>query len=316
MLWPARKWVRWLLAGFAALLLAVAARGHLARDHRGGAAARGDVRRVGRQGDDPRRGRERTADRPAHRGRGRDRASARHDPHHGLRGGLRAARDPRRPHLRRGRDDRARRPSRCTRRRARHARRRSCPAGSRSLLDDAAVASLLIVAPRGTETRFRDIRGSARITHSSIEFKGGHVRSTGWAVAGAGGTLFAREPLALDVTTAWSLTDDDRVAGIARATGDLERLLVDARVAAPATVRVQAEVRDLADAADVAGRGRDRVARPRAVDRKSARGPARGVARDRGRSPPLCRARHGPRRGPARGRRPGRHARAAMRARS
>src|SRR5688572_9404912 len=113
-------------------------------------------------------------------------------------------------------------------------------------LDDAAVASLLIVAPNGTETRFRDIRGSARITRSSIEFEGGHVRSAGWAVAGASGTLFAREPLALDVTTAWSLTDDNRVAGIARATGDLGRLLVDARVAAPAKGRVQAELRDLA----------------------------------------------------------------------
>ena len=112
-------------------------------------------------------------------------------------------------------------------------------------VDDAVVGNLLIVAPSGTETRFRDIRGSARITRSSIEFKGGHARSTGWAVAGASGTLFAREPLALDVTTAWSLTDDDRVAGVARATGDLGRLLVDARVAAPATVRVQAEVRDL-----------------------------------------------------------------------
>src|SRR5688572_26987750 len=70
-------------------------------------------------------------------------------------------------------------------------------------LDDAAVASLLIVAPNGTETRFRDIRGSARIMRSSIGFKDGRVRSSGWAVAGASGTLFAREPLALDVTTAW-----------------------------------------------------------------------------------------------------------------
>ena len=113
-------------------------------------------------------------------------------------------------------------------------------------LDDAAVASLLVVAPNGTETRFRDIRGSARITHSRIEFKDGHVRSTGWAVAGASGTLFAREPLAFDVTTAWSLTDDNLVAGIARATGDLKRLLVDAQVAAPAKGRVQAELRDLA----------------------------------------------------------------------
>jgi translocation and assembly module TamB len=113
-------------------------------------------------------------------------------------------------------------------------------------IDDAAVESLLLVAPNGTETRFRGIRGSARITRSRLEFKGVHVRSSGWAVAGASGTLFARQPLALDVTTAWSLSDDDAVAGIARATGDLERLLVDAQVAAPAKARVRAEVRDLA----------------------------------------------------------------------
>ena len=39
-------------------------------------------------------------------------------------------------------------------------------------LDDAAVASLLIVAPNGTETRFRDIRGSARITRSRHRVRG------------------------------------------------------------------------------------------------------------------------------------------------
>src|SRR5688572_2993709 len=113
-------------------------------------------------------------------------------------------------------------------------------------LDDAAVASLLVVAPNGTETRFRDIRGSARIRRSSIEFKDGRVRSSGWAVAGASGTLFAREPLALDVTTAWSLTGSNPVAGSAHATGDLGRLLVDVEVRAPASGRVRAEVRYLA----------------------------------------------------------------------
>ncbi len=112
-------------------------------------------------------------------------------------------------------------------------------------VDDAAVGSLLIASPTGTETSFRDIRGSARITRTRLEFKGVHARSTGWAIAGAGGTLFAREPLALDATTAWSITEGNLVAGIARATGDLERLLVDSQVAAPARGRVQAEIRDL-----------------------------------------------------------------------
>ena len=113
-------------------------------------------------------------------------------------------------------------------------------------VDDATVGRLLIVSPTGTRTPFHDIRGSARISRARLEFKGVHARSAGWAVGGASGTLFAREPLALDATTAWSLTEGGLVAGIARATGDLERLLVDAQVAAPARGRVQAEVRDLA----------------------------------------------------------------------
>ncbi len=113
-------------------------------------------------------------------------------------------------------------------------------------VDDATVGSLLVTSPNGTETRFSDVRGSARITRARLEFKGVYARSTGWAVAGASGTLFAREPLALDVTTAWSLTDGNLVAGIARATGDLDRLLVDAQVAAPGKGRVHAEVRDVA----------------------------------------------------------------------
>ena len=195
----------------------------------------------------------------------------------------------RRPDLRGRRDGRARRPSRCARRPARHARRRSCRDGSRSPSTMPSSVTFSIVAPSGTETRFRDIRGSARITRSSIEFKGVHARSTGWAVAGASGTLFAREPLALDVTTAWSLTDDERVAGVVHATGDLDGACSSTpgwrRRHGPRPGRGPRPHH----AADVSRRGRGRVARPRAVDRKSARRPARGVARNRGRSPPLCR---------------------------
>ena len=113
-------------------------------------------------------------------------------------------------------------------------------------VDDVAVGDLRVESPGGIETRFRDIRGTARITRSRIEFEGVHVRSAGWAVAGASGKLFARDPIGLDVTTAWSLTDGNLVAGIARATGDLGRLLVEARVAAPGRGRVEAEVRDIA----------------------------------------------------------------------
>jgi translocation and assembly module TamB len=121
-------------------------------------------------------------------------------------------------------------------------------------VDDAAVGRVLIVSPNGARTPFHDIRGSARISRARLEFKGVHARSAGWAVAGASGTLFARQPLALDATAAWSLTEGDLIAGIARATGDLERLLVDAQVAAPARGRIQAEMRDLASQLTFRGR--------------------------------------------------------------
>jgi translocation and assembly module TamB len=113
------------------------------------------------------------------------------------------------------------------------------------VIDDAALSHLSIVSPAGTESIFDDLRGSAKVSRSRIEFEGVHVRSRGWAVAGANGTLHARKPLGLEISTAWTLSDQDRVGGIARAAGDLDRLLVDARVALPAIARVTAEVNDL-----------------------------------------------------------------------
>jgi translocation and assembly module TamB len=122
------------------------------------------------------------------------------------------------------------------------------PGGLTLVIDDVAMRRFAIVSPTGTETRFEDIRGSAQISSTRIAFERVHARSTGWAVAGASGKLFAREPLALEAQTAWSLGAGGNVGGIARASGDLDRLLVDARVAVPAIARVTAEVRDLATA--------------------------------------------------------------------
>ncbi|HEU5468187.1 MAG TPA: hypothetical protein VFU77_02705, partial [Steroidobacteraceae bacterium] len=122
------------------------------------------------------------------------------------------------------------------------------------VLDDATVSRLRVVSPAGVVTLMRDIRGSAKLSKSRIDFEDVGVRAEGWAVAGASGSLFARQPLALEVTTGWSLADDGRVAGIAQATGDLARLRVDARLARPATGRVRAEVRDLATALAWSGR--------------------------------------------------------------
>ena len=110
------------------------------------------------------------------------------------------------------------------------------------VLDDVDVARLILVSPAGTETRFSEIRGSAKVSRSRIAFEGLRVRGTGWAVEDARGTLHAREPLAMEVTTGWSLTGETRVAGTARATGDLDRLRVDARLAVPAVARIEAEL--------------------------------------------------------------------------
>lgn len=113
------------------------------------------------------------------------------------------------------------------------------------VVDEATVARLLIVSSGGAEVRLEDIRGSAKVTKTQIEFEGVHADSSGWAVAGASGSLFARSPVAMDVNAAWSLLRDHRIAGIAHASGDLDRLLVDARVAAPGTGRAAIEMTDL-----------------------------------------------------------------------
>jgi len=75
-----------------------------------------------------------------------------------------------------------------------------------------------------------------------------HLRGTGWSIADAGGTLYAREPIALDVRASWTLTDGNQVAGIVHAAGDLERLVVDARLARPGEVQVKAELTHLTTA--------------------------------------------------------------------
>ncbi|MGH8198135.1 MAG: translocation/assembly module TamB domain-containing protein [Steroidobacteraceae bacterium] len=113
------------------------------------------------------------------------------------------------------------------------------------VVDEAAVARLLVVSSGGAELRMQDIRGSAKLTRSEIDFEGVHVDAPGWAVAGASGSLLARSPLAMNVNAAWSLTGNRLVAGIAHAVGDLDRLLVDARVAAPGIAQLAVDARDL-----------------------------------------------------------------------
>jgi translocation and assembly module TamB len=115
------------------------------------------------------------------------------------------------------------------------------------VVDGATVNHLAIVSPGGEEVPFDDIRGSAKISKGRLAFDGVRVRSTGWAVAGASGTLHARDPLGIDVTTAWSL-GDNQVAGIVHAAGDLDRLLADAQFGKPGVGRAKIELAHLGPA--------------------------------------------------------------------
>ncbi|MGE3393145.1 MAG: translocation/assembly module TamB domain-containing protein [Steroidobacteraceae bacterium] len=113
------------------------------------------------------------------------------------------------------------------------------------VLDDATIATLAIVSPGGTETNLRDVRGSATVTRSRIEFQDLRADAGSWAIAGAGGRLYAREPMALEASAAWSLMSGGEIAGVLRATGDFDRLQVDARIAAPGIAEARLELTDL-----------------------------------------------------------------------
>jgi translocation and assembly module TamB len=128
------------------------------------------------------------------------------------------------------------------------------PGGLTIALDDATVGELTLQSPSGSVTRFRDIRASARIGRSAIAFRDLQLHAEGWAVRDAKGALYARDPLALDVAAAWEHSVGDRASGSARVVGDLARLRVNVELASPARGRVAAEVRDVAT--ETAFRGR------------------------------------------------------------
>ena len=115
------------------------------------------------------------------------------------------------------------------------------------VIDEAEIAAFQIVSPGGTETNLRDVRGSATVTRSRIEFEEGRANAGSWAIAGASGRLYAREPVALEVNSAWSLMSGHEIAGVAHATGDLDRLQIDARIAAPGIAEARLELTNLTD---------------------------------------------------------------------
>jgi translocation and assembly module TamB len=119
------------------------------------------------------------------------------------------------------------------------------PGGLTLVLDEAAVGRLRLITQRGTELVLSGIRGSAKISNSEISISRARLSAPAWAIAGASGTLYAKDPIAMNVTAAWSLTAERRISGIAHASGDLDRLAVDARIATPGTGSALLELRDV-----------------------------------------------------------------------
>jgi len=112
-------------------------------------------------------------------------------------------------------------------------------------IDDLGVSELLITSQRGTEVRLRGVSGSAKITRSQILFTDGAADAGSWAVGGASGRVLARDPIAIEAGAAWSLMADRELHGVARASGDFDRLLVKAQVSAPGTGTADIELTQL-----------------------------------------------------------------------
>jgi translocation and assembly module TamB len=112
-------------------------------------------------------------------------------------------------------------------------------------IDDAAVGTLKIVSPRGAELLLRDVAGSATVTKTRIDLERARADAGAWAVADAGGRIHAKSPLAIEISSAWSLARSREITGTARATGDLDRLLVDTRIAVPGTGTASFELTNL-----------------------------------------------------------------------
>jgi len=109
-------------------------------------------------------------------------------------------------------------------------------------VDDVTVNELSIVSPRGTALQLRSVAGSATVSRGEIAFENARADAGAWAIAGAGGRVFAREPLGIQGTAAWTVTEGREIGGVLRALGDLDRLTVDLRFALPATGQASVEL--------------------------------------------------------------------------
>jgi translocation and assembly module TamB len=114
------------------------------------------------------------------------------------------------------------------------------------VIDDFAIADFSVTSPRGAELRLQKVAGSVSITHSQIQFDDVEADAGAWAVAAAAGSVLAREPLAIEVGAAWSLTAERDLIGIVRASGNLDRMQAHAQIAVPGQASAEIELTDLA----------------------------------------------------------------------
>ena len=120
------------------------------------------------------------------------------------------------------------------------------PAWLTVAVQDAAIDRLDIVTDGGAELRLRAISGSVTVSRDQIAFEKARADAGAWAVAGASGRVIARETLGIEGTAAWTVTESREVGGVLRAMGDLERLRVEAQFALPATGHAEIELTRLA----------------------------------------------------------------------
>ncbi len=107
------------------------------------------------------------------------------------------------------------------------------PRWLRIAADGVVVDELVLTTVQRTELRWRDLRGSLRISPTRIRFERLSADAGNWAISAARGRILAGEPLDLRGESQWTLLRDRSIAGHAIVTGDLDRLAVRLRLDRP-----------------------------------------------------------------------------------
>jgi translocation and assembly module TamB len=120
---------------------------------------------------------------------------------------------------------------------------RFLPGPLRLAVERFAVGRVAIHAPTGATVEMRDVGGALELSRGTLEVTGGRVDGGTWAARGAA-TLRSAEPLLLSGDAQWELRlGERRYAGDARADGDLERLRVQATSRSPQGLAFEGQLR-------------------------------------------------------------------------